>query len=83
MLGMGCGCLAGALELHLTQVGARGNAFRALVFAYTPKWLKNQGGIPHFDLLQRNYPFFLERAASRRSKARLYTVKQIYEELTA
>ena len=50
VLGMGCGCLAGALELHLTQVGARGNAFRALVFAYTPKWLKNLGVYPLFTI---------------------------------
>ena len=42
VLGMGCRRLASALELHLTLVGARGNAFRARVSPIPPKWLKNK-----------------------------------------
>ena len=43
VLGMGCGRLASASEVHLRQVGARGNACRALVLLLPPNDRKTRG----------------------------------------
>ena len=53
VLGMGCGRLTSSSELHLRQVGARGNAGRARVSPVPPEIPEKPGGIPPFD----NFPF--------------------------
>ena len=77
VLGMGCGRLASASELHLRQVGARGNACRARVLSISPRWPKNQGAIPHFD----HFSFVFWRPA--RAELGVHWSATAYEYLSA
>ena len=53
VLGMGCGHLASASELHLGQVGTRGSASVGLILPIPPfDWKK--GVIPLFDHFPKN-----------------------------